>query len=97
MNRYKKEGYKIKYHTIVFLQSSDDILFNTLIEENDIEGLFEFLIQWECGERYDFRDTPGHGTSDHVFNFYDGPNEYLLSVNYGLNYAGLTSIEFTKE
>lgn len=90
-----KEEKQRLYASIVLLQSGDDteepeIIFN----QRGPEALLNYLIQWDYGpeSEHDMTTDEPWGTSDRVYHFIRGGDEYVVNVNQGLPYFGLTRV-----
>ncbi len=78
----------MKYQHIVFMQENEAEEAIATLEEEGAEAAFEYLLQWDHGEGEE-TDTPPWGTKDHLYRYFDGEFEYVMSVNFGLPYIGL--------
>jgi len=86
-----------KYYSIVFINDYDDEYVSRILDELRQIGdtsekekrLYEHLLQWDNGEYCEEQERPFYGTSDNVVHF----NEYILSYNTRLGYAGLEIVE----
>lgn len=78
----------MKYQHIVFLQENEAEEAIATLEEEGAEAAFEYLLQWDYGEGEE-TDTPPWGTKDHLYRYFDGEFEYVMSVNFVLPYIGL--------
>lgn len=83
-----------KYANIVFIQSSDETQEpETIYHDQGIDALFQYLKQWDYGEYHDVENTPNFGTSDRRFYI----DDYIVIVNSGMPYFGLTRIIESEE
>lgn len=78
----------MKYQHIVFMQENEAEEAIATLEEEGAEAAFEYLLQWDYGEGEE-TDTPPWGTKDHLYRYFDGEFEYVMSVNFVLPYIGL--------
>ena len=78
----------MKYQHIVFMQENEAEEAIATLEEEGAEAAFEYLLQWDHGEGEE-TDTPPWGTEDHLYRYFDGEFEYVMSVNFVLPYIGL--------
>ena len=78
-----------KYQDIVFLQESEADEAMTIEHNNGLQALCNYLKQWDNGDNDGniSIESPA-GTTDFIYEI-DG---YLLSINYGVPYVGLSKI-----
>lgn len=78
----------MKYQHIVFMQEHEADEAIDILCDQGAEAAFEYLLQWDYGEGEE-TDTPPWGTKDHLYRYFDGEFEYVMSVNFVLPYIGL--------
>ncbi len=78
----------MKYQHIVFMHGQDADEAIDILCDQGTEAAFEYLLEYDSGECEE-TDTPPWGTKDHLYRYFDGEFEYVMSVNCGLPYVGL--------
>lgn len=74
------------YANIIFIQDSEASEYFDMLGTYGEDYLIDYLTNWDYGEYYDTSETCMCGTSD--FKYERG--DYILCVNYALEYIGLT-------
>lgn len=91
-----------RYNSIVFLQGADAEEAEAEISRScgdawprSVEwqrAAFEYLSDWSGGYE-DWREEPGYGTEDGVYDYVDEFGAYQISYNLLRGYIGLTEVK----